>query len=401
MNSQTLFNNYIIAGVEASLARVRAAEYVVPEADRQQAWQILSFALKVDEAWPVTRELLLELAPKMEMAGFREEWIPYLEQGLYYAKCVGDGQVAAGCELQMGILYRLMSQYEEAHQLIQASVVQFVKQNHAVGQANALNELAWLAHLQHHYAAAEKYVEQAIALSTSDQQVLANARRIQGMIAIGNRQWTEAVDLHHQALTLFQQLDDKRKSAWSIQNIGYALNELGRLDEAESYLRQAIERLQMLNDSYHLAIAKMNLANVLVNQGNATPAHELFVAAQQVFETHGDRLNQARVQTNLGIVLLDLQVYSDSQARFRIAARLYEDLGDQIWHINALDGLVMALTSNRQYSDAIEIADKGLALLPNIYGTAYYENLLGKLTNHRNEAVRHGGHNCTISCDLH
>ena len=74
---QALFTNYIIAGVGASLARVRTAEYVVADVDRQQAWHLLSFALKVEEAWPVTRALVVALAPKLELAGCREDWIPY------------------------------------------------------------------------------------------------------------------------------------------------------------------------------------------------------------------------------------------------------------------------------------------------------------------------------------
>ena len=76
-----MFQDYIRAGVQASLARVQAVEHTLPELDRQQAWHLLSFALDLPEVWDETRALLLALAPKMEQAGFRMEWLVYLMEG--------------------------------------------------------------------------------------------------------------------------------------------------------------------------------------------------------------------------------------------------------------------------------------------------------------------------------
>lgn len=386
MNAQTQFTNYIIAGVEASLARVRAAEYVVPEADRQQAWQILSFALKVDEAWPVTRELLLELAPKMEMAGFREEWIPYLEKGIQCARNIDDGVTVAECELQIGILYRLMSRFVEASSWTTTSIEHFAAYNNDYGQARALNELAWLNQLQHDYESAEQHVEWGLALAATAPQICADAWRVKGMIAIGRRQWEVAVSNHHQALNFFRALDDARKVAWSMQNIGYALKELGELDEASHYLNQAVKTLKKLDDHYHLAIVWMNLANIFVMQSNLRPAYKLFIAAFKIFERYGDLLYQAHILTNQGILLLELNEPITAQSMFRRAANLYLSLSDLLWHINAMDGLVMALIASGENQDAVQMADQALALLPQIQSSAYYENLLTKLTEHRSEA---------------
>lgn len=386
MNAQALFNNYIIAGVEASLARARVAEYVVPEADRQQAWHLLSFAFKVEAAWPVARALLFALAPKMELAGFREEWIPYLEKGLHCANQVGDDQAAAECELQIGILYRLMSRFEDACIWTTKSVALFAAQRDTLGQARALNELAWLEQLQHHYESAEEHVEQALALASARPQVCADAWRVKGMIAIGRRQWSDAAHCHRQALGLFRTVGDVRKVAWSMQNTGYALKEFGAIEEAEQYLQQAAETLDHLQDQHHLAIVWMNLANVFVHQGKLQLAYERFVVAQELFEKHGDLLNQANGLTNLGLVLLQQEEPTAAQSMFRRAADLYQTLGDLIWHVNALDGLVMALNASRQYTEAVQIADHALAILPQIEWSAYYASLLEKLTEHRSTA---------------
>ncbi len=389
--TDTLFTTYMIAGVQVSLDRVRATASLVPEADRQQAWHILSFALDVAAAWPVTSELLLALAPKMEQAGFREEWIPYLEKGLHAAQKAGDHLTVAECALQIGTLYRLLSRFAEAQRWTTVSVEHFgsesIRPQSIVGQARALNELAWIEHLQHHYESAEQNVAKALSLPTTDERVRADAFRVKGMIQIGQRNWAQAKHFHQQALLLFQQVGDVRKVAWSMQNLGYALKELGSLDDASHYLQQAADILAQLQDYYHLAIVQMNLANVLVHQGQATLAYELLLTARQTFATQGNLLNQAHVLTNLGVVLIKRQLFTDAQAMFRAAADLYKNVGDQIWHINALDGLVMALTMNGQYADAVDLVDEAMALLPAIYQSAYYENLREKLTTHRAEAA--------------
>ncbi len=383
---QSLFVSYIVAGVTASWQQVQATEASIPEPIRQQAWHILSFALDTPAAWSVTRTLLLALAPKMEQAGFREDWIPYLEKGVVCAQASGDAQSVAECELQLGLLYRLLSRFDEAKLWTTASVEHFAAQEDIHAQARALNELAWLEQLQHHYVDATYHVEQALAHLPPTDPNRAISFRVKGMIAIGQRQWQQAINFHHEAFILFQQIGDVRKVAWSMQNMGYALKELGELQEARTYLTQAAETLNHLQDHYHEAIVWMNLANVFVQQHEAKPARELLLAAQQVFKMHGDLLNQARVSTNLGVALLELQESIDAQIMFREAAHLYDALGDQIWHINALDGLVMALTQNSQYVEAIQTADEALAILPNIKNSAYYENLLEKLISHRSTA---------------
>jgi len=383
---QSLFHTYITAGVQASLARVQTAEYIVPEADRQQAWHILSFALNVPAAWPVTRDLLLALAPKMEQAGFREEWIPYLEKGLHCAQDLGDDQAAAECELQIGLLYRLMSRFEEAHEWTTASVAHFATQGDGHGQARTLNELAWLEHLQHRYEDAICHVEKAQAILEEGDPERGMSYRVQGMVAMGQRKWQQAEQFHLKALAIFKQIQDFRKAAWSMQNVGYALSELGHLDEALRYFTQAADSLIQLEDQYHWSIVQMNLGLLHLRRAEATTAQQCLSIALKTFEKHGDKLNQARVLTNLGLSYLHLQDYSTAQDVFCRAANLYETLGDRIWQINALDGLALAFIGGQQYTQAISIIEEALEIMPEIETSSYYHNLLDKLTSHRQEA---------------
>ena len=254
MQPQTLFTNYIIAGITALLVRVQAAAYVVPEADRQQAWHLLSFGLKLDDAWPVTRELLLALAPKMELAGFREEWIPYLVKGIQCAQKVGDEVTVAEYELAIGLIYHLLRQFDESLNWIRVSFERFRAQGDIRGQARTLNELAWIEHLEHRYKNATKYANQALRLLPNDAPERAMSYRVRGMIAFYEGNLQKAINHHRQALKIFEQNGDQRRVAWSFQNIAIALQRQDNLEEAFDYYEKAVTILTRIGDTSSLGI---------------------------------------------------------------------------------------------------------------------------------------------------
>lgn len=386
MNAQTLFNNYIIAGVEASLARVRAAAYVVPEADRQQAWQILSFALKVDEAWPVTRELLLALAPKMEMAGFREEWIPYLEKGLQCAQRMGDENTVAGCKLHLGILHRLMSQFEKAFHLLTASANQYHINGDPQSEARALIEVSWLEHLMHQYQNATRSVEKALSLLSIDNHGKAMSYRTQGMIAFHTKNLQKAIECHRKALEIFTQLRDHRCAAWSLQNLAIALQHQSMFDEAFACYRKAIDALTKIGDISNLGIVHMNIGSAYYSAGASLQGIQHFTKSKEIAHRLDDKLQLARVNTHLGLAYLSIDDYMRAERAFQSSISYFYSLNDYSWQVNAMDGLVMTYLKNTQYNQAIEVAEHALRILSKIVYTPNYDYLYNSLTTHLEKA---------------
>ena len=75
----TFFSDVLIDALVDATRRVHDAESRLPEAEREDAWHLLSYAFDQDVAWQETRQLVFALAPRMELAGFREDWINYLQ----------------------------------------------------------------------------------------------------------------------------------------------------------------------------------------------------------------------------------------------------------------------------------------------------------------------------------
>lgn len=386
--TQRLFTNYISAGVQASLDRVRAAEYTVPEADRQQAWHILSFALDAPTAWQVTRELLLALAPKMEQAGFREEWIPYLEKGLHCAQNIGDRQAAAECELQIGLLHRLLNRFDEASRWTIASVEHFAAQEDSNGQARALNELAWLEHLQHHYQAASQHIEQALDLLAEGDPERAMSYRVKGMVTFHQGNLQEAATYHRQAFELFEQQKELRRVAWSLQNLAIALHWQNKFEVAFECYRKAAAILTEINDISNWGIVQMNFGGAYYYFGNAAEAVKHLVNAETIANQLHDKLQLARVHTHLGLAHLALNDYSKSEKAFILSINEYNALGDHGWRLNAMDGLAMTYLASKQYTQAMTVLQQALAALPEVASLPNYDYLQQSLTKHLEEAEK-------------
>ena len=380
--TDTLFTTYMIAGVQVSLDRVRAAAYLVPEADRQQAWHILSFALNVAAAWPVTRELLLALAPKMEQAGFREEWIPYLAKGLHAAQSVADGQAVAECALQLGLLYRLLSRFDDAYHWTTLSVDHFVTLGDTRNQARTLNELGWLMHLRHQYHEAKSYVEQALKLLSDDDPEKAMSYRVLGVIAIYQMAYSQAEAYHRQALAILSKQPEDHRTAWCLQNLALALRWQNQYEEAFLLYARAATILERSGDISNLGILRMNLGSAYYYYGEPQQALSHFSKAEEIAIQLQDKIQIAKISTHVGLAYLALNAFANAESAFQQAVTTYQMLGDHGWRLNALDGLAMTYLASKEMVKARKLLQAAITELPLITHLPNYTYLYQTLHEH-------------------
>lgn len=395
MTYQALFTNYLHGALTESIGRVQAAVPHTLEAVRRQAWHLLSFALndenagqKEDDLWRQTTALVLALAPKMEQAGFREAWIAYLTAAHQQSQRRGDRLMMAECALQLGTLYRLMSHFAAAQTWSAASVEQFAALGNSLGERRALNELAWLAQLQHNYTVATQSAERALHLSTSNDIERGMSLRVLGMIANNQRHWQTAQAYHEQALAIFEQANDQRRIAWSLQNLAVALQGQSASTQATLLYQRAAAILQALGDTYHVAMIEMNLGlNHYRLQQPAEGLHYLLQAATH-FQLCGDILNIAKVETNLGLCHYGLQNYPAAEQAFSNAINAYHQLGDTAWRLNAVSGLGMTYVAAQEYHKAIDLLTPAIREIEQIKEHPYHDSIHTYLQQYLAEARR-------------
>ena len=341
----TLFDAYVVRS--AAVLRDRLVSAAAPTPDefarqRDHALHILTYALGPDAAWPSARDLLLALAEPMEQAGARSEWLPFLHRGVERSTTLADIAAEAELSLRIGHLLRLVSSFANAQQWLERSLRCFEQVGDHAGVARALNQLAYVDCLLNRD---ERAVQRATATLTSlaeDDYERAMSHFVIGMVATNRWQWAEAETHHRAALDLRQRQGDVRRTAWALQNIGWALQGQHLYADAIEHLLAAGVILEELGDKANRAIVLLNLARTYHLDNRLAQALETGFAARQALYEVGDHLHAARHDCNLGLTYLKLNDPQAALAAFQDSMRVYIMLEDAAGRINTTSGLAMA-----------------------------------------------------------
>lgn len=379
------FRTFILRTTQMMLDTVQTAETTLSADIRQQALHTLSFSIKLDEAWSLTRQLLLTLAPKMELLGHRYDWMPYLERGIELSLQRGDVHSAAEYELQLGTLYRMVSEFERAKKHVEDCLMHFVLACDRQGQARGLNELGWIEHLQHRYEAATRHAEEALNLLEEDDPERGMSYRVLGMVNFVQGHWSKAEAYHRQSSGYFYQDNNQRKLSWTLQNLANAIRRQGRYAEAIPLFHNAATILETLADQYHWAIVQMNLGGVLFESQQYEQALTHYQLARSVFQHLTDKFNLANIDTGLGLSYQGLKQYAFSERAFISSAEQFESLGYLNWQVNALDGLAHTYMLWGKHSAARQTVELALSKLAMLTSAPNYEYLAQSLQSKKSE----------------
>jgi tetratricopeptide (TPR) repeat protein len=373
-NRLAQFRSYLRRNLIYVQRQVSAVDQQLPNELRVQALHTLSYGMGERDLWPLVRALLLAVAPKMELGGHREDWLPYLQQGLAQSQAMQDSAATAECHLQLGLIHRLLSDFDSARRQLTASIGAAATAGEWRTQARALNELAWLEQLLEEYDAAAGHVQQALTLLEEDDVERAVCYRVLGMIAIGHKNWEEAEQLHRTALQLFQQQSDRRRTAWSLHNLAYALREQHRYQDAFALYVQAADTLKEIGDIYHYALALFSLGFTYSMCSDFAQSLLFYRQAEDIFHKLHASYQLAKLYTDMGLAFFNLQDFTNAEVQFLRSAEIFKSLNNVSWHLNALDGLAMTYLAQNKLAEAEPVlvqAKQTLSLDKNINNYNY------------------------------
>jgi tetratricopeptide (TPR) repeat protein len=380
-----VFKRHIVKRTQIILGRVQQVGVVLPIETLKQALHILEYSLELPEAWPDTRSLLLTMAPKMEQAGYRDEWIPYLRQGIHQSQQLRDEETEAELHIQLGILFQLRGDYDVARSHLEASAKGFAALGNSHGQARALNQLAFVAQRQRQFEEAVDFVQRALQLSAEDGAEQAFGYFVLGMVALEKREWLEAVDLFQRASNLWEQKKDRRMVGRTLTLLGSALHRMNRNTEAIEIYERAIALLEQANDPVHKAMAQMNLGNAYIVLSRLKEALESHLRAEEVFRKVQDRLHLAHVNHNIGIIYRRLQQWHKAENAYRVSMRLWEQLNNVERLVNTTDGLGLVYFEQGDFTKAEATFEDALKQLSRIEGEPGYDHKFNMVMAHLKE----------------
>lgn len=368
------------------LARLRHTESLFSVDDQAQAIHTLDYALQQPEIWPETRPLLLELAPLLEQAGYRDEWQPYLEQGLVLSRRLADREAEAELALQLGVLCQLRSDYAAARQHLEASKQQFEALNNSLNLSRALNNLAYVACLQRQFQEAIHLVETALSLLHDQASESAFSYFVLGAVALDQGHWAKAETFLKQAHHLWQQVNNKRMQGRCLMGLCAALRPQEKYQAALEVGQQAITIFEAVHDPVHRAISQMNLGNVYLTLAQPEQALELYQPAERVFRQTQSLLLLAHINHNMGMAYRQLKEWPTAEAAYQRSLTYQEQLGNLAWLVDTMDGLGLLYLAQGQPEQASVIFEAALTRLAEIEGQPRYDHLLAMLSEHLEDA---------------
>lgn len=311
-----LFQTYIVRSAQAMRDLLDQPRTRLPDEVREQALHTLGYALHLDAAWPAAAEVLRQLAPLMEKAGYREEWLPYLSRGLAVSLAQHDAAAAAELTFQLGLLGYVQGLYDDAYQQFAASAAQFASLGDRYGQVRALTRLAGACRLHGRPAEAQTFVAQALALLDAHDPALSHTYLTRGLLAYDAGRFAEAEEDQRRGIALAMQARDPRRAAWGLVNLGVALRQQKREDETLLAYRLAEQLFVEIDDVANLAAVRMNIGNVYLMRDQFQEALHWYNLAEPTFRQTEDRYRLSDIYLNRGIAQRSLGHLAVARADF-------------------------------------------------------------------------------------
>ncbi|MFD4605313.1 tetratricopeptide repeat protein [Streptomyces sp. NPDC058464] len=152
----------------------------------------------------------------------------------------------------------------------------------------------------------------------------------------------------------------QKASAWN--NLGIALRETGRVEEAIEAHSHARDLLRAVDDRHHEASAWGNLGIALREAGRVEEAIDAYTHAGDLFQAAGDRHREAMAWNNLGIALRETGRVEGAIEAHTHARDLYQDADDRHREATAWNNLGVALQETGRVEEAVEAYTEALSI---------------------------------------
>lgn len=372
----TLFQQNVIRSVQAVLTRARRDGSYLPDVTaRERIMTVLEHAFRPPETWLPLKELLLLLAPKVDQAGLRAQWLPHLERGLATSITNGDRAAAAALHCDIGLMHQRLDKLTTAQEHLQRACILAREEKNPLLLGLALQRLAEIARLQRHYQECNAFLREAETLVTADPAAQAYGLFIAGKAAFDQHDLTAAAAAFTQAMAFWHRSDNPGRAALCLQNLARIAAARGEPLTAIPLYEQAIALLTASGDLSNLAVVQMNLGVAYYECRQYAEALALYTAAEASFHAMSDDRYLAMVYNNLGLGYAALGEWQKAEASLQRSIELYQQVDDSKAWISAKGNLGITYLDQAHYAPAIQILQEALAELQTTEHDPEYERL--------------------------
>ena len=176
------------------------------------------------------------------------------------------------------------------------------------------------------------------------------------------RRFEEAITTNQEVVAMFREIGDRHGEARALGNLGAALIEARRFDEAITTCQKAAAICREVGDRHGEGTALDNLGVVLTDVRRLEEAITTIQQAVAIFRETGDRLDEGMALGNLGGALVQVRRFEDAINVYQEELAICREVGDRYGEGVALDGLGVALRDVGRFEEAIATCQKAAAI---------------------------------------
>jgi len=187
--------------------------------------------------------------------------------------------------------------------------------------------------------------------------------------------FSTALEHHHSARALYEELGDGAGVARANNGLGNVYSELGDNAAALDHYRRALTFHEERDNRERMAGIIGNIGNLYHRSGDYPTALEYLARARTLHEEVGDRLGVARVTGNMGIVYAITGDYPTALVHYHQTMAYYEKHGNRSGVVKCIGNLGLLYLQTGDYASALEHCRRALA---------YYEEIGDRMGVARN-----------------
>lgn len=333
-----IFLRQLINSLGHATENVRGS-LILDKITRDHALTVANLGLQHPRAWECTRELLLLLAPLMEQSGAREDWIGFLERGVERAREREDVEALGEYHSELGLLYRLMADYEATQHHYQASVDAFAALPDPERHGRSLNRWAYaIVNLSDQVEFAQKLLTQAEQLCHTLEE-RGYSFLVRGEIATRHGDYETMFNEFKNSLECWKDINNIRFLAWGWANLASSCIWLRDYHTAFAHLQIALDYFVQIYDPAHHATALANMGVAYYHLGNPQEALKYYAEAMPILRRTKRGRALGVIYNAIGKSYTQIEDWKNAHESYRLAKDIFHQLPDIGEVVNVLSNI--------------------------------------------------------------
>lgn len=235
------------------------------------------------------------------------------------------------------------------------------KSNYSKGEADALNNLGYVADNKGDYKKAMQYYQQSLTIrkAIGDRKGIAVSLNNIGNVYNSQGSYKEALSFQLESLAILEQTQDSFEIAVALHNIASLYRDAGNISLALEYHQKSLDIRKKIKDYDGISGALNNIAYIYGEQGRTDKAMEYYQQSLKIGETIGNKKNIAMAYNNMGYVIGDPEKSVDY---YKKALILYEEIGNKEGIGYVLNNIGYVYAQQKNNERALEYYHKSLAI---------------------------------------